>query len=138
MGAKSSQNLLDEIEKSKSRDLAPSRFRPGHPPRGRTAGPDPGRALRGPSTRWPPPRPRSSTQVEDVGPKVAESIVFFFRQPENADLIRRLREAGLNFESQAESAGAGPLAGKTFVLTGTLAGMERDKARELIESRGGR
>jgi DNA ligase (NAD+) len=78
------------------------------------------------------------TKVEDIGPKVAESVLFFFRQPENAALIRRLKEAGLNFESRTAKRGAGPLEGKTFVLTGTLAGMEREKAKDLIEGLGGK
>jgi DNA ligase (NAD+) len=78
------------------------------------------------------------TEVEDVGPKVAESIVFFFRQPENIALIRKLKEAGLNFESRAARRGGQPLAGKTFVLTGTLAGVTRDEAKDFIEGLGGK
>jgi len=137
MGPKSSQNLLDEIEKSKNRDLASLVFALGIRHVGerlaqtlaghfRTLG-----ALAAASAE-------TLTQVEDVGPKVAESIVFFFRQPETSGLIRRLGEAGLNFESRAERRGPQPLAGRTFVITGSLAAMEREKAKELIESLGGK
>jgi len=137
MGAKSSQNLLDEIEKSKDRDLASLVFALGI----RHVGERLAQTLAGHFRTLDALAAASAetlTQVEDVGPKVAESILFFFRQPETADLIRRLREAGLNFESRAERRGPRPLAGKTFVLTGTLAGMEREKAKEIIESLGGK
>ena len=137
MGPKSSQNLLDEIEKSKNRDLASLIFAMGIRHVGeRLAQTLAGHfwtldALAGASAE-------KLTEVEDVGPKVAESIVFFFKQPENSALIRKLKEAGLNFESRADRRSAQLLAGKIFVLTGTLAGLERDKAKEIIESLGGK
>jgi len=137
MGPKSSQNLLDEIEKSKNRDLASLIFAMGIRHVGeRLAQTLAGHfrtlyALAGASAE-------KLTEVEDVGPKVAESIVFFFEQPENTALIRKLKEAGLNFEWRADRRGNQPLAGKTFVLTGTLASLERDEAKEMIESLGGK
>jgi DNA ligase (NAD+) len=137
MGPKSSENLLDEIEKSKKQDLSALVFALGIRHVGeRMAQTLAGRfraleALAGASAE-------ALTEVEDVGPKVAESIVFFFRQPENIALIRKLKEAGLNFESRAARRGAQPLAGKTFVLTGTLAGMARDEAQHRVESLGGK
>lgn len=137
MGPKSSQNLLAEIGKSKSRDLASLVFALGI----RHVGERLAQTLAGHSRTLDALAGASAeelTQVEDIGPKVAESIVFFFRQPETKALIRKLREAGLNFESLAERRGAQTLAGKTFVLTGTLAGMEREKVQELIEGLGGK
>jgi len=137
MGPKSSQNLLAEVEKSKKQDLSALVFALGIRHVGeRLAQTLAGHfrtleALAGASAE-------ALTEVEDVGPKVAESIVFFFRQPENIALIRKLKEAGLNFESRAVRRGDRPLAGKTFVLTGTLAGMARDEAREIIEVLGGK
>jgi len=137
MGPKSSQNLLDEIEKSKNRDLASLIFAMGIRHVGeRLAQTLAGHfrtlyALAGASAE-------KLTEVEDVGPKVAESIVFFFEQPENTALIRKLKEAGLNFEWRADRRGNQPLAGKTFVLTGTLASLERDEAKKMIESLGGK
>jgi DNA ligase (NAD+) len=79
-------------------------------------------------------------QVHEVGPKLAESIYKFLKQPENRELIERLRAAGLPMESDAveEERAKQVFAGKTFVLTGTLDGMTRDEATALIEQRGGR
>jgi DNA ligase (NAD+) len=84
-------------------------------------------------------------QVEDVGPVVAASVRDFFDGPENRALVDRLRAAGLNFGTAVERpaaagsvAGPAPLAGKTFVLTGTLPTMTREEAQAAIESRGGR
>ncbi|MGB7297279.1 MAG: BRCT domain-containing protein, partial [Candidatus Aminicenantales bacterium] len=59
-------------------------------------------------------------------------------QPENAALLRRLKEAGLEFKPEAWKSGPKPLAGKTFVFTGTLTKFERDRAKELINQRGGK
>jgi len=76
--------------------------------------------------------------AEEVGPKVAESIYQFFREPRNQDLIERLRSAGLQFEYRVRRRHAGPLAGLTFVLTGALSGLSREEARVRIESAGGK
>src|SRR5438046_3305116 len=57
-------------------------------------------------------------KAEEVGPKVAESIYQFFREPRNQDLMERLRSAGLQFEYRVRRRPGGPLAGLTFVLTG--------------------
>jgi DNA ligase (NAD+) len=79
-------------------------------------------------------------RVHEVGPKLAESIHRFFRQPDNLGLIGRLVHAGLPMEARAGSQAdnSAVFAGKTFVLTGTLDGMSREQATELIEQRGGR
>jgi DNA ligase (NAD+) len=80
--------------------------------------------------------------VQDIGPVVAASLRHFFSQPRNLALIERLRRAGLNFGSSEPRVARPPasqvLAGRTFVLTGTLAGLTRDEARQLIEDRGGK
>jgi DNA ligase (NAD+) len=67
---------------------------------------------------------------------VAESIRFFFAQPENRELVRRLRQAGVDDRAAAETGGPKPLAGQVFVLTGTLAAMGREEARARLESLG--
>jgi len=79
-------------------------------------------------------------QVYEVGPKLAESIYRFFHEPHNLRLIERLREVGLNMKVTADSKPrtAQRFAGQTFVLTGTLEGLTRDEAAELIQQRGGR
>jgi DNA ligase (NAD+) len=78
-------------------------------------------------------------QVQDVGPVVAMSIRRFFTEPHNLDVIRQLRVGGVHWEETAPAPGkkAGALAGKTFVLTGTLPSMTREEARERIEALGG-
>jgi DNA ligase (NAD+) len=76
--------------------------------------------------------------VEEVGPKVAESILQFFREPRNRDLMERLRAASLDFTYVSTRPAAGPLQGLTFVLTGTLPTLSRDRAKALIEHAGGK
>ncbi len=77
-------------------------------------------------------------EAEEVGPRVAESIYRFFREPRNQQLIERLREAGLRFQYESTRPKAGPLKGLTFVLTGTLPNLSRDEAKRLIEAAGGK
>ncbi len=75
--------------------------------------------------------------VGEVGPKIAESIAEFFSNPANKKLVERLGKAGLAFEGQKKDRGT-KLAGKTFVLTGTLAKYTRDEAKKMIEDAGGK
>jgi len=75
--------------------------------------------------------------VGEVGPKIAESIAEFFSNPANRKLVERLGKAGLAFEGQKKERGT-KLAGKTFVLTGTLAKYTRDEAKKMIEDAGGK
>jgi DNA ligase (NAD+) len=77
-------------------------------------------------------------QAEEVGPKVAESIFQFFREPHNQQLVERLRQAGLQFTYEAARRHTGPLHGMTFVLTGTLPNLNREEATKLIEAAGGK
>jgi len=76
-------------------------------------------------------------QVSEVGPRVAESVRQFFDEPANGKLVERLRQAGLVFEARRKPRSA-QLAGKTFVLTGTLASHTREQAKKMIEDAGGR
>jgi DNA ligase (NAD+) len=75
--------------------------------------------------------------VNEVGPRIAESIVEFFSIAANRKLIERLREAGLTLTGQKKQRGT-KLAGKTFVLTGTLAHFTRGEAKKMIEDAGGK
>jgi DNA ligase (NAD+) len=137
MGSKSAQNLLDEIERSKRRDLPALVFALGI----RHVGERLAQILAQHFKDLDAMAKASSeelVQVEDVGPTVAESIVFFFRQPENIDFFKKLKQAGLNFRSREERRREKPLEGKTFVLTGTLAKFSRDEAADIIESHGGK
>jgi DNA ligase (NAD+) len=77
-------------------------------------------------------------QAEEVGPKVSESIRQFFHERRNRELVERLRKAGVTFEHVIRKKSGGPLAGKTFVLTGTLPNIAREEAKVRIESAGGK
>ena len=77
--------------------------------------------------------------VRDVGPIVAQSIIQFFAEPHNLDVVRKLRTAGVCWpESEGVQQSAGILMGKTLVLTGTLPTLTRDAAKEKIEAAGGK
>jgi len=77
--------------------------------------------------------------VRDVGPVLAESIARFFAEPHNREVIGELRAAGVRWrETPPRRAVAGPLAGRTLVLTGTLPALTRDEAKGLIEAAGGK
>lgn len=75
--------------------------------------------------------------VPDVGPIVAQSIANFFGEPHNVEVIEQLRAAGVTWqESEPAAVAPLPLAGKTFVLTGTLPTLSRDEAKAMLEERG--
>lgn len=77
------------------------------------------------------------TEVADVGPIVAGHIRSFFEQPHNRETLDALKEAGVQWQEETVTTGqAKPLAGETWVLTGTLSSMTRDQAREKLESLG--
>jgi DNA ligase (NAD+) len=76
-------------------------------------------------------------EVNEVGPRIAESIVEFFADEHNKKLVADLKKAGLTFTGQKREKGT-KLAGKTFVLTGTLTRHTRDEAKKMIEDAGGR
>ena len=80
-------------------------------------------------------------ETPDVGPVVAESVAAFFREPHNREVVEQLRAAGVRWEEgppAAKPAAGGPFAGKIVVLTGTLATLTRDEAKERIEAGGGK
>ncbi|MBC7362538.1 MAG: NAD-dependent DNA ligase LigA [Candidatus Aminicenantes bacterium] len=136
MGPKSAQNLLDQIEESKSRELWRLIFALGI----RHVGEKLAQSLAKKFLDLEKLARASEEELmtlEDVGPKVARSIVFFFAQPENRELIKKLKEAGLKFKETTEKVGPQPLQGLTFVLTGTLSSMTREQAKEKIERLGG-
>jgi len=76
--------------------------------------------------------------AEEVGPRVAESIYQFFREPHNEELLEKLRAAGLKFEGSIGERTSGPLTGLSFVLTGALAALTREEAKRRIEAAGGK
>jgi len=77
-------------------------------------------------------------KIEGIGPIMAESILLFFQQKENREIIKKLQQAGVNFQSEKKTAEKGILEGLQFVLTGTLEHFSREEAKDLIEKSGGR
>ena len=136
MGEKSAQNVLGEIEASKKLPLERVIFGLGI----RFVGERTAQFLAehfGSMDALMNASAEDLEQVNEVGPRIAESIVEFFAEPKNRELVKRLREAGLTFTGKKKERGT-KLAGKTFVLTGTLARLTRDEAKKLIEDAGGR
>ncbi len=138
MGKKSAANLISEIEKSKKVDLARVIFAVGIPFVGeRTA-----QLLAehfGSFERLAKASEVELEQVHEIGPKTAQGIVEFFAEERNRKLIEKLRAAGVRMEQEkAVKKGPQPLAGKQFVLTGTLPHYSRDEASRMIEEAGGR
>jgi DNA ligase (NAD+) len=77
-------------------------------------------------------------EAEDVGPVMAQSVHDFFHNPRNQAVIEKLRKAGIKMKEKAtpKAAAAGPFAGKTVVVTGTLAKLSRDEAKEALREAG--
>jgi DNA ligase (NAD+) len=137
MGDKSASNLHGEIDKSKTASLARLIFALGI----RFVGERTGQLLADHFASLEKLANASEAElleVEEVGPRVAESILEFFHEPHNREVVERLRKAGLQLEQPKAHKPRGNLAGKQFVLTGTLPHYSRDEAKKLIEQAGGR
>ncbi|MBD5255276.1 MAG: NAD-dependent DNA ligase LigA [Barnesiella sp.] len=79
------------------------------------------------------------TEIDDIGPRIAESIVDFFSHQSNREIVERLRQAGLQMASEStQSAGSDRLAGKSIVISGTFTHNSRDRYKEIIEENGGK
>jgi len=136
MGEKSAQNLLFQIEKSKSQSLGRLIFALGI----RYVGVRGARIL---AENFPSLETLASASLEDleripeIGPKTAQSILFFFQEEKNRQLLEKLKNYGVQM-GKVEKRKKGPLAEKKFVFTGSLERYSRDKARELVESLGAR
>ncbi len=137
MGEKSAANLLDEIERSKRPSLARFIFALGIRNVGESTARDLARHF-GSLEALMRADESGLMAVPDVGPVVAASIRNFFAERHNRDVIAGLLEAGVRPTGEERVAAAAGIAGKIFVLTGTLPGMTRDEARSLIEARGGK
>ena len=136
MGDKSAQNILDEIEHSKQLPLERVIYGLGI----RMVGERTAQFLAehfGSMEELESASVEELQAVNEVGPRIAESIVEFFGIAANRKLVERLREAGLTLTGHKKQRGT-KLAGKTFVLTGTLAHFTRDEAKKMIEDAGGK
>ncbi|SPF45731.1 DNA ligase [Candidatus Sulfotelmatobacter kueseliae] len=136
MGDKSAQNILDEIENSKKLPLERAIYGLGI----RMVGERTAQFLAehfGSMEALEQAGAEELQNVNEVGPRIAESIVEFFSIPANRKLIERLRDADLTMTGKKKERGT-KLAGKTFVLTGTLVRYTRDEAKKMIEDAGGK
>lgn len=134
MGEKSAQNLLDEIEKSKQTTFPRFLFALGI----REVGEATAKALANHFRELAilqTADEETLQSVPDVGPIVAAHIAHFFHEKHNRDVIKKLLAAGVNWPEIKESKSL-PLAGKTFVITGTLSSMSRDEAKDALEKLG--
>jgi DNA ligase (NAD+) len=137
MGEKSANNLLAAIEKSKKTTLARFIYALGIRNVGETTAKDMARHF-GSLDNFIAADAERLQQVRDVGPIVAQSVVAFFAEPHNREVIAQLRASGLHWtEHEGEVSQVLPLSGQTFVLTGTL-DMSRDDAKALLEALGAR
>lgn len=138
MGEKSAENLLAAISKSRQTTLARLIYALGI----RNVGESTARDLAlhfGRMDAVMQADAETLQRVPDIGPVVARSVVQFFAEPHNLEVISRLEGAGVRYEeTMPQHRERSAVAGKSFVLTGTLAGMSRDQAREQIQAAGGR
>ena len=135
-GEKAPQKLLASIEESKNRDLGRLIFALGI----RQVGAKAGRILAahfGNLGKLMEATREELMEIRDIGPGTADSIVEWFSDPNAREMIRRLKEAGVNFEAQT-TVEDHRFAGKTFVLTGALSLFTRDEATAQIENFGGK
>ena len=136
MGDKSAQNVLDEINSSKKLPLERVIYGLGI----RMVGERTAQFLAehfGSMDALMKAGEEELQEVNEVGPRIAQSIVEFFQEPKNRALVEQLREAGLTLTGKKKERGTA-LAGKTFVLTGTLPHLTREEAKKMIEDAGGR
>ena len=146
MGEKSAANLLAGLHASKQTTLGRFLYALGIRHVGETTAKDLARHF-GSLDRLMDASEAQLLEVRDVGPVVAQSVRGFFNQPHHREIVEQLRAAGIAWPETdgvtastavEVTAGDSPVAGKTFVLTGTLLTLSRDEAKELIEAAGGK
>jgi DNA ligase (NAD+) len=136
MAEKSAQNIVDALEKSKQTTLPRFLFGLGIRHVGEATAKELARHFGKLDTIMDASEEVLLT-VSDVGPIVAQSIRTFFDQPHNREVVEQLRACGVTWEEGEPAAQAPqPLAGKTFVLTGTFPTLSRDQAKDLLEAAG--
>ncbi len=138
MAEKSAMNVLEALEKSKSTTLPRFLYGLGIRHVGEATARDLARHF-GALDRIMDASVEQLLEVNDVGPVVAQSIRTFFDQPHNREVVEQLRACGLHWpEGEPAVQAPRPLAGKTFVLTGTLPTLSREAAKEMLEAAGAR
>lgn len=137
MGEKSAQNILEALERSKQPTLARFIFALGI----QHVGEHLARILADHFQDLENLAQASEDELQgiyEIGPEVAHSIYVFFQQEETRKLLEKLRQAGIQITRPEKAKKIKSLAGKSFVLTGTLEKFTREEAKKLIEDRGGR
>lgn len=137
MAEKSAQNLLDEIEASKTNPLARLIYALGI----QFVGERTGQLLAehfASMEDLAAAKPGELENVPEVGPKVSESIVDFFSESANRAILKKLIKAGVHPTAQKRELKSQKLAGKSFVFTGGLANRSREEASELVQQHGGK
>ena len=137
MAQKSAQNLIDALEKSKSTTLARFIYALGI----RHVGESTAKSLAkhfGNLDALLDATEEQILAVDDIGPVVAQSILSFLHDTINRELVAQLRASGIHWEEGEPEQRSQHLAGKTFVLTGTLPTLKRDEAAAMIEAAGGK
>lgn len=134
MGEKSAENLLQAIEKSRKNTLARFIFALGIRHVGESTAKDLAKYF-GHIDKLMVTNEEELLQVNDVGPVVAKSLLSFFSEAHNREVVEQLLASGIELEVEASTINP-ELVGKTFVLTGTLPTMSRDEAKTLLEKAG--
>jgi len=132
MAEKSAQNLLDQIEKSKTTTLARFLHALGVPQVGEATA----QLLAdhfGAIDDLMEAKRETLEDIHGIGPAMAEDLYSFFHEKHNRRVIRNLLKAGIHWPKPARAKKDSPLSGKTFVLTGGLASMSRDEARRKLQ-----
>lgn len=137
MGDKSAQNLIDSISKSKGQLLEKLIYALGIRFVGKTVAKDLAGHLESMDAII-AATVEEMTEIDSIGPKIAESVHSFFASEKNRKLVERLRESGLTFTFETEETLSSVLEGKKIVLTGSLPTFTRKEAKNLIEKHGGK
>jgi len=136
MAEKSAQNLVNAIEKSKSQPFERVLYALGIRYVGKTVARDLASAFQD-IDALAEATFNDFISVDSIGPKIAESVIAFFRHDKNLQLIEQLKNHGLMFENEEKEIVSAKFEGLKFVLTGSLPGLTRKEATELIEKHGG-
>jgi DNA ligase (NAD+) len=139
MAEKSAQNVLQAIERSKNTTLARFIFALGVRNVGEATAKELARHF-GSLDRLMQADEEALRQVADIGPVVALSIAQFFAEAHNREVVEQMRACGVHWQEGEPGAlaAAARLAGKSFVLTGTLPALSREEAKQMIEAQGGK
>jgi DNA ligase (NAD+) len=137
MAEKSAGNLLNAIERSKHTTLPRFLYALGI----RHVGEHVAQVLARHYPHWQDLQRASYEELQaihEIGPRIAQSLVAFFGEPDNQEILGKLQRAGVQVAAGASPSKDQALRGKTFVFTGELQSYTRDEAKRLVEARGGR